>query len=237
MIMENPESVGNLYSNLDRLVSESNIEKKDIENCQKTIDFLTSLYGDQKRKHEDLFTYEHSVNTTNLMIGTYFERKDSDDRFVELFRERPMEFIYTALFHDAIEDTSLTRSELYNYLRKKLKLGEEESERIVDNVSLLSKDWQRIGKVKRQEYLADLKNNQVNKVAKYVKCFDIWDNSKDVHLGMGQYQFKKIKDDYFPFVKEVYYYVFDQIRPTFYRGMTAQHIDAILLQPLKKPFT
>lgn len=226
MVIKNTTSMMNLNTSLDRLLENELIQKKDFEDIQKTVEFIASLYCNKKRRHESCFLYEHPVNVAANMVDTYFKRLDSGDDFVRIFRKKPKEFIYTGLFHDAIEDKVLDATSLYNFLKDELRLDAKEVLNIVINVDALSKDWK---KGSRKEYLGGLKKKEV---AKYVKCFDILDNSKDIHLHRGSYQHNKIMDDYLPFTQEIYPYVAQQVEAYAYKKDPAEFFIYSLVRPL-----
>lgn len=139
-------------------------------NVEEAKDYIKGKHGNQKRRQGTPY-YLHPVMVSNILK----EKGFSDD------------YQLVGLFHDLLEDTSATYSEL-------LKLSNKE---IADAVKLLTKE----DGYDIDEYISRIKNNDI---AKMVKLADRLHNLSEVHLTDKDFQNKYIDETekwYIPLAK------------------------------------
>ena len=205
------ESLIQFNKNLERLVSScDSFIKPDKDSVCRLVDKLVGWYGSSKRKFETddngelLFSYEHSVNVANLMMDYYFSGKDH--KFNRFFEDHCVEHLYVALLHDVVEDMKVGLKDLYSYLRTDKHISDDFSEKIIHDVSVLTKSFSASSPHYARLMSAYLSRVKNDRVTADVKCFDILSNSLSINSGHGVDnlgQFDKLRGIYHNFVRDV----------------------------------
>lgn len=123
-------------------------------NYWKALTFALIKYGDLKRKSEDIHYFIHPLRITLILRAAGFTEFDNENLMI------------AALFHDLIEDTDTSLSEIEK------KFGKEVAS-IVSEVSIPIK-------AEKEKHLKNLKNASVE--AKIIKLADRLDNLIDLPL-------------------------------------------------------
>ena len=205
------ESLVQFNKNLEKLVSScDSFIKPDKDDVCRLVDKLVGWYGGSKRKFETddkgnlLFSYEHSVNVANLMLDYYFSGKDR--KFNRFFEDHCVEHLYVALLHDVVEDRKVGLKDLYSYLRTDKHIGDDFSEKIIHDVTVLTKSFSASSPRYARLMGAYLSRVKSDKVTADVKCFDILSNSLSINIGHSVDdldQFDKLRGIYHDFVGDV----------------------------------
>jgi hypothetical protein len=205
------ESVKSLESNLDNLVNNcSSFSKSDKECVQSLVERVVGWYGNSRRKFETdddgnlLFSYEHSVNVANLMLDYYFSGKDR--KFNRFFDSHCVEHLYVALLHDVVEDRKVGLKELYFYLKTDKHISDDFREKIIHDVTVLTKSFNAASLRYATFMSAYLSRVKSDEVTANVKCFDILSNSLSINSGHSVDdldQFDKLRGIYHEFIKDV----------------------------------
>ncbi|MFX1338284.1 MAG: HD domain-containing protein [Promethearchaeota archaeon] len=123
-------------------------------NYWKALNFAIIKYGDLKRKSGDIHYFIHPLRITLILRATGYNEFDHETLMI------------AALFHDLIEDTDTSLSEIENKFGKNIAS-------IVNQVSIPIK-------AEKEKHLKNLKNASIE--AKIIKLADRLDNLIDLPL-------------------------------------------------------